>query len=121
MDTAPVRVLLVAESGTGFSPLLERLENFGWECQLVPSCLDGARLVEEISFDLVLCSARSENFQSLLIAARSSSASLIRYLMVEHGCWWVPTIVRGEPCSRAVAFRDSEFPGELYKLIWEVG
>jgi len=121
MVTPLVRVLLIAESGLGFSPLLERLKNFGCQCHLVSSCLDGARLIEQTSFDLVLCSGRTENFQSLLSAARSSSASLFRYLMVEHGCWWVPTIVRGEPCSRWLAFRDSEFPGELYKLVREVG
>jgi hypothetical protein len=54
MATARLRVLLVAESGTGFSPLLERLENFGCQCQLVPSCIEGARLVEDTFFDLVL-------------------------------------------------------------------
>jgi hypothetical protein len=117
MATAPVRVLLVAENGKGFSPLQERLEDSGCQCQVASSCLDGAQLIAQKPFDLVVCSDRAEDFGSLLDAARSSSASLFRYLLVEDGCWWVPSILRGRRCSRAVAFRDREFSEALDQLI----
>ena len=109
----PVRVLLVGGSSVGFSPLSEQLERSGYQCRFVSTCLDGARLIARASFDLVLCSGRMKGFQLLLSAVRRSSASLLRYLLVEDGCWWVPTVLRGEDCSRAPACRDTEFASAL--------
>jgi len=109
----PVKVLLVGGSSVGFSPLSEQLEKSGYQCRFVGTCLDGARLIARSSFDLVLCSGRMKGFQLLLSAVRRSSASLFRYLLVEDGCWWVPTVLRGEDCSRAPAFRDREFASAL--------
>lgn len=120
VDREPVKVLLVGGSNIGFSPLSERLEGSGYKCEFVTTCLDGARLVARKSFDLVLCSGRMKGFQLLLSAARRSSASLFRYLLVEDGCWWVPTVLRGETCSRAPAFRDAEFANALDTMIKEV-
>ena len=117
VDTQPVRVLLVGGSNIGFSPLSGRLEKSGYQCQFVTSCLDGARLVARSSFDLVLCSGRMKGFQLLLSAARRSSASLFRYVLVEDGCWWVPTVLRGEPCLGAPAFRDAEFANALDTMV----
>jgi len=116
----PVEVLLVGGSSIGFSPLSERLEKSGYNCQFVSTCLDGARLIARASFDLVLCSGRMKGFQVLLSAARRSSASLFRYLLVEDGCWWVPTVLRGEECSRAPAFRDTEFANALDTMVKEI-
>jgi CheY-like chemotaxis protein len=121
-DTGPetVKVLVVGGSTVGFSSLSERLEKSGYKCEFVTTCLDGARLVGRRSFDLVLCSGRMKGFQLLLSAARRTSASLFRYLLVEDGCWWVPTVLRGERCTRAPAFRDSEFANALETMVKEV-
>jgi hypothetical protein len=108
MGSVPIQVLLVGENGMRCSSLAERLKQYGCECRAVSGCLDGARLVSRDSFDLVLCSGRLKGFQTLVAAARSSSASLFRYLLVEDGCWWVPTVFHGDRCSRAPAFRDAE-------------
>ncbi len=40
--------------------------------------------------------------------------------LVEDGCWWVPTVARGEPCSCAPAFRDAEFANALDTMVKEV-
>jgi len=119
-DTRPVKVLLVGGSSVGFSPLSERLEKSGYHCEFVANCLEGARLVARAAFDLVLCSGRMKGFQLLLSAACRSSASLYRYLLVEDGCWWVPTVLRGEVCSRAPAFRDTEFANALDTMANEI-
>jgi hypothetical protein len=117
MATAPVKVLLVAENTVGFYPLLERLENCGYQCEVTPSCEDGARLVAEAPFDVALCSVGTQNLAPLLSAVQSSSSSLFRYLLVQDGCWWVPSVLRGEPCSDAPAFRDSELPAALAQIV----
>jgi CheY-like chemotaxis protein len=114
-------VLLVVESATGLSPLLQRLEDFGCQCQLAASCLDAAQRITQTSFDVVLCGDQTKNFPSLLNAVRSSSASLFRYLLVEDGCWWVRAICQGEPCSDAPAFRDREFSEALDQMSKSVG
>jgi hypothetical protein len=120
VETWPVRVLLVGGSNIGFSLLSERLEKSGYHCEFVATCLDGARLIARASFDFVLCSGGTKGFQLLLSAARRSSASLFRYLLVEDGCWWVPTVLRGESCTRAPAFRDAEFANALDTMVKEV-
>jgi CheY-like chemotaxis protein len=116
----PVKVLLVGGSSVGFSPLSEQLERSGYQCRFVATCLDGARLIARASFDLILCSGRMRGFQLLLSAVRRSSASLFRYLLVEDGCWWVPTVLRGEDCSRVPAFRDTEFASALDTMANEI-
>lgn len=115
-----IKVLLVGGSSVGFSPLSEQLEKSGYKCRFVSTCLDGARLVARASFDLVLCSGRMKGFQLLLGAVRRSSASLFRYLLVEDGCWWVPTVLRGEDCLRAPAFRGTEFASALDTMAKEI-
>jgi CheY-like chemotaxis protein len=115
-----IKVLLVGGSNVGFSPLSEQLEKSGYKCRFVSTCLDGARLVARASFDLVLCSGRMKDFQLLLGAVRRSSASLFRYLLVEDGCWWVPAVLRGEDCTRAPAFRGTEFVSALDTMAREI-
>jgi hypothetical protein len=120
VEAGPVKVLLVGGSSVGFSPLSEQLQKSGYQCQFVSTCLDGARLIARASFDLVLCSGRMKGFQLLLSAVRRSSGSLFRYLLVEDGCWWVPTVLCGESCSRAPAFRGAEFADALDTMTKEV-
>ncbi len=116
MATTPVKVLLVLESATGPSFLLERLTNSGCECELASCCVDAARRITQTPFDIVLCSERTKDFSSLLNAVLSSSASVFRYLLVDDGCWWIPAVCRGEPCSDAPALRDSEFSEALGQM-----
>jgi hypothetical protein len=118
--TAPVQVLLVGGANIGFWPLSAHLEQSGYRCECVSNCLDAARLVARRSFELVLCSVRMKAFELLLTAVRHSSASLFRYVLVEDGCWWVPSVLRGEPCSSTFAFRETQFANALDTMVREV-
>ena len=110
MDTGTVRVLLVGESEGQFSPLVAHLRACGCECQVVSSPLNGAGLVlSGASFDLVLCSVEMRDCQGLIAAVLGSSTDLFRYLPVEDGCWWVPTVHQGTLCAGAPALRAGEF------------
>jgi len=116
----PVRVLLIGAGSVGCWPFSEHLEESGYHCEYVPTCLEAARLIAQGSFDLTLCSVRVKGFELLLGAVRHSLSSLFRYVLVEDGCWWVPTVLRGESCPSVPAFRGTEFAGALDTMIREV-
>jgi len=111
----PPRVLFVGES-LGSCSLSERLRACGCQCQFVSSCIDAIELASKISFDLVLCGGRVKGFHDLLSAAKNSGATLFRYVLVEDGCWLLPTLVAGEPCLSAPALRESELTQVLLGL-----
>ena len=119
MKPALVRVLLVGESRIGFSSLLERLQKSGCQCLFTTSCVEGAHLVADSSFDLVLCSGQMDGSQDLVRAVRDSNATLFRYVLVEDGCWWVPAVRQGEQCACAPALRPSEFAKALDTMVRE--
>lgn len=112
----PVRILLVGESPMGFSYLSQRLEKRGCECRVAASNFDGARMFREHPFDLVLCCGSRAGIEALVTSIIGSSASLYRSHRVEDGCWWLPAVVRGEPCTGAPAFQ----PGEFMKVLDQV-
>lgn len=117
MDVATVRALLVGESKAGYSPLLQRLQKGGCQCQFVASCNEGARLVAESLFDIVFCGSQMDGFQNLIQAVVESSSTLFRYVLVEDGCWWVPTILQGKYCAGGPALRPPEFSRVLDSLV----
>ena len=119
MDAATVRVLLVGESRAGYSSILQRLQKSGCQCQFAASCKEGARMVGDASFDLVLCGSQMDGSQNLIRAVAGSSASLFRYVLVEDGCWWVPAILQGESCASAQALRPREFTKVLDSIVRE--
>jgi hypothetical protein len=49
-----------------------------------------------------------KGFHELLSAAKNSGATLFRYILVEDGCWLLPTLIAGEPCLSAPALREAE-------------
>jgi hypothetical protein len=109
VNAGTAKVLLVGESETSFSSLLPCLSRSGWQCQVVTSCLEGVRLLANGSFDLVLCSVGMSGAQWLITTILGSPVSLFRYLPVEEGCWWIPTVLRGKRCISALALRPHEF------------
>lgn len=117
MYAATARVLLVGENEIGFSSLLHRLEKNGCQCRFTTSCFEGARLVVDSSFDLVLCGGQMNGSQDLISAVLGSTSTLFRYVLVEDGCWWVPAVLRGELCTGALALRPSEFAKALDTIV----
>jgi hypothetical protein len=103
----PPRVLFVGRS-LGSCSLSERLRTCGCQCQFASSCFDAIQLASKSSFDLVLCGGRVKGFHELLSAAKNSRATLFRYVLVEDGCWLLPTLIAGEPCLSAPALREAE-------------
>ena len=117
VDAGTAKVLLVGESEASFSSLLPCLCRSGWQCHVVTSSLEGVRLLAKGSFDLVLCSVELSGAQWLIATILGSSVSLFRYLPVENGCWWIPTVLRGKRCMGALALRPNEFAKALETLV----
>jgi len=46
-----------------------------------------------------------------------SGVSIFYTFPVENGCWWLPTLRHGQDCHGAPAFRRSEFPIELERIL----
>lgn len=113
MDAATVKVLLVGESKAGYSSIIRHLEKRGCQCQFTNSCSQGACLIADSSFDLVLCGSQMDGSQDLISAVIDSHATLFRYVLVEDGCWWVPAVLQGKYSSDAPALRPRQFTGVL--------
>ncbi|MBZ5541058.1 MAG: hypothetical protein LAN61_11130 [Acidobacteriia bacterium] len=117
MASEPVKVLLVGERPTGYSFLSQRLEKRGCECRIATSNADGARLVRELAFDLVLCCDSREGIGPLVASTIGSSASLFRSHRVENGCLWLPAVLHGQECPGALALQPGEFAKILDQLV----
>jgi hypothetical protein len=116
VDAGTAKVLLVGKSEGSFWSLLPCLRTSGWQCEVVTSCLEGVRLLAQGSFDVILCSVETSGAQWLIAMILGSSVSLFRYLPVENGCWWIPTVLRGKRCMGALALRPNEFAKALETL-----
>lgn len=116
MDAGTAKVLLVSESEATCLSLLACLRRCGWQCQVATSCRQAVGLLADGSFGLILCSVEFRGTAWLIATILGSSVSLFRYLPVENGCWWVPTVLRGERCPGALALRPNEFAKALETL-----
>lgn len=119
MNMESKHVLFVGGISTSW-PLLKSLEADGYQFRLADSCSEAARLAEQGYFDLILCSGRMKDFDALLNAALKSSASVFRYVPVEDGYWWLPTVLNGGSCARVPAFREDKLKNALATMVREV-
>jgi hypothetical protein len=104
----------------GFSSVSRLLEQRGCKCSFARSYPEGALLFSEHAFDLVLCSDRREGVNTLMNRVIESSASLFRSYLVEHSCWWLPTVLHGEKCLGVPALRPDEFAKALDSIVHDI-
>jgi hypothetical protein len=120
MKSTPVSVLIVADTAMGFSSVSRLLEQRGCKCSFARSYPEGALLFSQHAFDLVLCSGEREGVNTLMNRVIESSASLFRSHLVEHSCWWLPAVLRGEKCLGTPALRPGEFAKTLDSIVHEI-
>lgn len=116
MDNRTVRVLLVGRSERTFAHVSRYLVQSGCECKFVPSYADGLKVLEENTFDLVLCSGQP-GIKTLVSSLVGSRASVFCAHAVEDGCWWLPVMRDGEECLGSSALRPSEFRTLLEQML----
>jgi hypothetical protein len=112
-------VLLVGRSGSWAPLLLKSLEKFGSELSVATPKTVTTEYVRLGAFDLVLLDSTvpSEQRRRLVSELAGSDVSLFYSLPVEAGCWWLPALRHGNDCHGAPAFRRSEFPRELERML----
>lgn len=112
-------VLLVGRNGSWGTSVLRSLEKF--ECQLafVAPQLVTPDYARNGAYNLILLdsSVSPEQRRQLSSELVSTQISIFYTFPVENGCWWLPTLHRGQNCYGAPAFRRNEFPHELERIL----
>ena len=122
MHASKIKVLLIRESQNTYSPLTDHLRRGGCECCFAASKREAGLLLDNHTFDLVLGPIRlkSESLYPLIGRLDGSLTTLFYSQPVEHGCWWLPALRRGQNCFGAPAFRPGEFVTVLDAIIAEI-
>jgi hypothetical protein len=121
METRKPNVLLIGESAQG-SSYLASLDKRGCECSFATSCREAFLLLRIREFDLVLSqmSLRDGTAYPLMSLLEGSTTTVFYSHAVEHGCWWLPALRRGEKCFGSPALRPREFVTLLDETIDEI-
>jgi hypothetical protein len=75
--------------------------------------------VRKGAYDLILLDSTVSPEQRRQLASEliGSGVSVFYTFPVENGCWWLPTLRRGQDCHGTPAFRRNEFPFELERIL----
>jgi len=115
-------ILLVGRNGSWGKSILRSLEKLGAELSFhVPQSLT-SEYVKNAGYELVLLDSTvtPEQRRRLASGLIGSNASIFYTFPVENGCWWLPMLRHGQDCHGAPAFRRSEFPLELERILSEL-
>jgi DNA-binding NtrC family response regulator len=112
---ATVEVLLVGQTPGGSAQLSQWLEQRGCRCHFVSSCKEACRLVQRRAFGLVLSHFELPDRSAYPLLERliGSSTTLFFSTIVEDGCLWLPTLIRGKKWPHSRAIRPREFAQTL--------
>lgn len=110
-----VEVLLVGQTPGGFLQLTQWLERRGCHCHFASSCKEACRLVQSRAFALVLSTFElpDRSAYPLLEKLVGSGTTLFLSTVIEDGCLWLPTLIRGRKWPHAKAIRPTEFAETL--------
>ena len=99
--------------------VLRSLEKFDCEWSFVSPQIVTAEYVRKGAYNLILLDSTVSPEQRKQLASEliGSKASIFYTFPVENGCWWLPTLRRGQDCHGAPAFRRNEFPFELERIL----
>jgi len=119
MESAKVRVLLVNQSATDASHIVEYIRSLGCQCALSRSAKEAGLLLLRENFDLVLSKFEvpGGDWHELPELLIGREMSLFYFYAVEGGCWWIPRVSRGKECHGAAALRPLEFARVLKEII----
>ena len=122
MESSRVRVLLVNQSVSDASHILEYLKNLGCLCALSRSAKEARALLLKENFDLVLSKFEvpGGDWHELPELLIGREMSFFYFYAVEGGCWWIPRVSRGQECRGKAALRPAEFAHVLKEMIADV-
>jgi hypothetical protein len=99
--------------------VLKSLEKFRSELSFAAPQAITSEYVRKGAFDLILLDSTvsPEQRRQLVSELTGSNVSVFYTFPVENGCWWLPTLRRGQDCHGTPAFRRNEFPYELERTL----
>lgn len=111
------KALLVGGSPQSFSHLAKLLWERGCECVFATSYEEVCSSLRTLEYFLILCPIRlgARTLLPLMDLLEGCNVSLFYAAFVEHGCWWLPAIRRGQKCFGSCAVRS----GEIISLVDE--
>jgi len=112
-------VLLVGRNGSWGTLVLRPLEKFGGELSFAAPEIVTPEYVRRGAYNLILLDSTvpPEHRRQLASELIGSGVSIYYSFPVENGCWWLPALRRGQDCHGAPAFRRSDFPTELERIL----
>jgi hypothetical protein len=112
-------VLLVGRNGSWGTSVLRSLEKLRSELSFAPPQTVTPEYVRKGAYNLILLDSTVPPEQRRQLASEliGSEASIFYTFPVENGCWWLPTLRRGQDCHGTPAFRRKEFPFELERIL----
>jgi hypothetical protein len=112
-------ILLVGRNGSWGTSVIKSLEKFGSELFFMPPQGVTPEYVRKQLFHPVLLDSTvsAEQRRQLASDLIGSGVSIFYTFPVENGCWWMPTLRRGQYCHGTPAFRRNEFPYELERIL----
>ena len=114
-------VLLVGRHGSLGKSILRSLNKLETELSFIVPQSITSEYVKNGGYEVVLLdsSVTTEQRRRLAAGLIGSNASIYYSFPVENGCWWLPLLRCGQDCHGAPAFRRSEFPLELERVLSE--
>lgn len=114
-------VLLVGRSGSWGAVVLRSLEKYGSELTFAAPEAVMPESLKRSGHTLVLLDSTvaPEQRKQLVADLAESGISIFYTFPVENGCWWLPALRNGQDCHGSPAFRRSEFPAELERILRE--
>jgi hypothetical protein len=112
-------VLLVGRNGSWGALVLRSLEKFECELSFAAPQIVTSEYARNGEYNLILLDSTVPPEQRRQLASEliGSEASIFYTFPVENGCWWLPTLRRGQDCHGTPAFRRNEFPLELERIL----
>ena len=112
-------VLLVGRNGSWGTLVLKSLTKFESDLSFVAPQLVTSEYVKKGAYNLILLDSTvsPEQRRQLASELQGWNVSIFYTFPVENGCWWLPTLRHGQDCHGTPAFRRTEFPSELERIL----
>ena len=119
MMVTSAQLILVGETLSLHSPILQRFRDVGWEVRCAADPRETRIILRERAGTIVLCRGilPDGNARKLIPAVRRASGSLFLYFPVEIGCWWIPLVFEGTLCAREIAVPSRAFGRLLLEML----
>ena len=112
-------VMLVGRNGSWGSAVLKSVSKCESDFSYVAPEKATPEFAKNGAYTLILLDSTvtPEQRRQLAFELAGTRTSIFYSFPVENGCWWLPALRRGRDCHGTPAFRRSEFPREIERIL----